>query len=123
MFYYFKNIIARKYQDSTPEQIFENARIYQSFWGWGGKQLSKKIGSGPNMEDSPNLYFMFFDRYEIQIQVGVLFSNGKCSIFQSSSPQKIFFGKTRTHFSKQMVGIPFLIFEQFQIFRYSDIKK
>ena len=54
----------------------------------GGETLSKKIGSGPNMEDPPNLYFMFFDRYEIQIQACVLFSNGKCSIFQSSSPQK-----------------------------------
>jgi len=83
-------MIVLKYQDSTTEKFFENARRNLSFWGWmGGQQTFKKIGSGPNMEDSPNLYFMFFDRYEIQIQPCVLFSNGKCIICQSSSPQKI----------------------------------
>ena len=33
---------------------------------------------------------MFFDRYEIHIQVFVHFINGKLIIFQSSAPQKYF---------------------------------
>ena len=34
--------------------------------------------------------FMFFDTNEIQIQVGVLFNNEKCIVFNSSSPQNYF---------------------------------
>ena len=33
---------------------------------------------------------MFFDRYEIHIQAFVHFIDGKCIIFQSSSPQNYF---------------------------------
>ena len=44
------------------------------------------------IENLPNFRFMFLDRNEIHIQALVVFSNGKGSIFQSSSPQK-YFGK------------------------------
>ena len=67
-------MIVLKYQESTTEKFFENARDNLSFWGWGGKTFSKKIGV---WWDSPNLYFMFFDRYEIHIQAFVHFINGK----------------------------------------------
>ena len=118
-------MIVLKYQDSTTEKFFEHARRNLSFWGWmgGGKKLSKKIGSGPNMEDSPNLYFMFFDRYEIQIQPCVLFSNGKCIIFQSSSPQKYLLGKSKNIFQTHG-GYTFhkiRKFLNFQILRYQKI--
>ena len=124
MFQYFQKMIVLKYQDSTTEKFFENSRRNLSFWGGGETNFKKKIGSGPNMEDSPNLYFMFFDRYEIQIQPCVLFSNGKCIIVQSSSPQKIFSGKIRTYFSKQNGGHTFQTnrkFQNFQILRYPKI--
>ena len=88
-------MIVFKYQDSTTEKSLKTLGETYLF---GGVGISKKIGSGPNMEDSPNLYFMFFDTYEIQIQPCVLFSNGKCIIFQSSSPQKHFLGKIQTYF-------------------------
>ena len=38
----------------------------------------------------PNLHFMFFDRYEIQIQAFLKFINGQFIIFRSSSPQTYF---------------------------------
>ena len=72
-----KKKIVLKYQDSTTEKFFENARRNLFVGGVGDKQLSTKIGSGPNMQDSPNLYFMFFDRYEIHIQAFVHFTNGQ----------------------------------------------
>ena len=120
-------MIVLKYQDSTTEKFFENARRNLSFWGWmGGQQTFKKIGSGPNMEDSPNLYFMFFDRYEIQIQPCVLFSNGKCIIFSILIPTKnISWGSTKNMLNiqncfenpkkkfKKKVGLPFETFEHF----------
>ena len=37
-----------------------------------------------------DFYFMFFDINEIQIQVGALFNNEKCIIFNSSSSQNYF---------------------------------
>ena len=68
-------MIVLKYQESTTEKFFENAAENLSFWGGrGGKTFSKKIGV---WWDSPNLYFMFFDRYEIHIQAFVHFINGK----------------------------------------------
>ena len=35
-------MIVLKYQDSTTEKIFENARRNLSFWGWGGQTTFKK---------------------------------------------------------------------------------
>ena len=63
---------------------------------------------------------MFFDRNEIHIQVGVLFNNGKCIIFNSSSPQNYFqniYSKNiykKSNFKKN-VGLPFENFENFEI--------
>ena len=45
------------------------------------KKSKNKGVVGPNMEDLPNLYIMFFDRYEIHIQAFVAFINGKLIIF------------------------------------------
>ena len=68
-------MIVLKYQESTTEKFFENARDNQSFWRAGGpRHFQKKVGV---WWDSPNLYFMFFDRYEIHIQAFVHFINGK----------------------------------------------
>ena len=67
-------MIVLKYQESTTEKFFENARDNLSFWGVGGETFSKKIGV---WWDSPNLYFMFFDRYEIHIQAFVHCIYGK----------------------------------------------
>ena len=56
-------MIVLKYQDSTTDEFFENVRRNLSFWGGVGggvgKTLSKKIGCGPNIVDSPTLHFMF----------------------------------------------------------------
>jgi len=121
-------MIVLKYQDSTTENSLKTLGETYFFLfggGWGPNNFQKKIGSDPNMEDSPNLYFMFFDRYEIQIQVGVLFSNGKCIIFQSSSPQNIFLGNLKhilkiIFFSKNggYTFQTFRNFPNFQILRY-----
>ena len=83
-------MIVLKYQDSTTEKFFENARRYQSFLGVGGKQVSNKIGFGPNIEDSPNLYFMFFDRYEIHIQAFVHVINENKLLFNHHPTKNIF---------------------------------
>ena len=37
-----KKRIVLKYQDSTTEKFFENARRYQSFWGVGDQKTFKK---------------------------------------------------------------------------------
>ena len=74
-----EKMIVLKYQDSTTDKFFENARRYQSFLGGGPPTKFKKHRGlvGPIMEDLPNLYFMVFDRYEIHIQAFVDFINVK----------------------------------------------
>ena len=42
------------------------------------------------LEDLPNLYFIFFDRYESHVQAFLYFINGQLIIFQSSYQQKYF---------------------------------
>ena len=70
MFKSFQKMIVRKYQDSTRRQtLFENARRY-IFWGGNSyNKISKKLKVWwiQNVEDLPNLYSIFFDRYEIHI--------------------------------------------------------
>ena len=81
------------------------------------------------MEDSPNLYFMFCDRYEIQIQACVLFSNGNASFFNPHFHKNIF-GNIQTYFENPELffkqkhgGFAFQQIRKFSIFTSSDIKK
>ena len=64
-------MIVLKYQESTTEKFFENAWTNLFFWGGGGP---KKFKKNRCLVGSPNLYFMFSDRYEIHIQAFVHFS-------------------------------------------------
>ena len=68
---------------------------------------------------------MFFDINEIQIQVGVLFNNEKCIVFNSSSSQNIIYNIYTKKFKKkqkktQNDGLPF---ENFRKFWLSDMEK
>ena len=43
-------MIVLKYQESTTEKFFENARDNLFFWGWGGKKIKKNGGLvGPGL--------------------------------------------------------------------------
>ena len=68
---------------------------YRLFYIWWFSFLKIKNGDSLiwkyiHLEDLPNWYFMFFDRYEIHIQAFLYFINGKLIICQSSSPQNYF---------------------------------
>ena len=135
MFEYFQKMIVRKYQDSTRRQkFFENARRYQFFWGGIPTKNIKKIESGGSKFEK--VRFMFFDRYEINIQAFLYFIKGKLIIFRSSSSRniilrwyilKILFNNKFTKKSKNMFQKWWVCLSKkrqcskFQILRYENI--
>ena len=103
-------MIVQKYQDSTTEEFFENARRYQSLLGVGAKKKQKKIRS--KYGGFTKCVFHVFDRYEINTQACVLFSNGKCIIFQSLSPRKNIVGENPNIIFEKKSGCTFQNFRK-----------
>ena len=116
-------MIVLKYQESTTEKFFENARDNLSFWGWGGKTFSKKIGV---WWDSPNLYFMFLiDMKFISKLLYILLMENK--LFSNPHLRKNIFGeifwKSKMIYQKKG-GFAFQKLRKvskFQILRYQKI--
>ena len=110
--------------DSLPFPDFRLINV-----GWCPSSKIKKVWGVPylKIEKLSNVLFMFFDRYEIHIQVFVNFINGKLIIFNHQLHQIIF--ETYTHsldikyFLKNEFSIKFQKFKKSWIYQFWASKK